>query len=512
MKLRGSRSVLRRLGPGAVALVAGAGVVCVAPPAHAETASADVQVTVAGDRVVTLASKQFVLKLYNAGPATAEKIVVKVDVAGLDQEKLEVEPPSGTEECAVDGTLFTCAIGNLVAGEHDNTFSPFTITSLEGEGPAGSFTVEVTAETADPNPDNNKKTTVPVEVVPVGYDLAVHVEDVWGGPATDGTERSRVDPGKRANLEFFLTNEGVETAEGVTWKITLPSFVTFPADEKTPGCVFNDARTVATCEQPGTRVSPGDVFILETPMVVEVAKDAPGPVALTGGMVDGGSISRSAAVDTAVAAEATRTATGGSATVAEPTPEQQRMIEADPRDNVAEFSVHTSVNPADLSITGGSATDTTGATVTIAVKIKNAGPASSPATTVTITAPTGTELVNLPVGCVFTTAGSVAACKGPLMIGQEATLTFSFKIKSATVGANGKAEIAGSLEDKTLGNNSAALTITVSAGLPITGANVAVLGGIGLAALAVGIVLMLFSHRLSPRRRDDDAVVPANRG
>jgi hypothetical protein len=501
MELLGNR--LRSRFGVATLLATGAAVLLAAPPALAEPAGADVQFRVAGNKVVELASKPFFVQLYNDGPASAENIVVKVDLGGLDTNKLGIQPATGCDE---DGTIYTCSLGSLVPGEFNNGFSPFDVTSLEegATGPAGSFTVEVTSDTPDPKADNNKKVTVPVEVAPLAYDLVTIVEDVW-----DGTIGQRVAPGATMPLLFDVINLGALTAEHLVWKVSLPPYVTFAKDEKHDGCTYNKERTEATCELPDAQLHPFGTlsYYLGDPMLVTVAKDAPGPGALVGGIVAAGARRTEAPVSELAAAQATAK-NAKDVKVANATTDQKQKAaaangennggnDADNSDNDGAFSVHTAANPADLQVFAGSGSGALGSTVSIPVKVKNDGPASSPFTTLTVTAPTGTELVDVPTGCEFTTAGKVAKCEGVLAAHESETGAFAFKIASTTIANDGKATISGTLEDPHPGNNTAAIVITIGSGggLPITGTKVSVIGGTGTAVLVAGVALFLFARR-----------------
>lgn len=499
MRLLRNPRTRTRFGLTSVALAAGASMVLSASPAAAAPAGADLEYQVVGDSVVRFASKPMFVQLYNRGPAKAENIVVKVDVAGIDTTRLEITPPSGSE-CDVSGTVFTCKLGSLVPGQHENGFSPFDVTSIKVKaegvrrpeiGPAGSFTVEVKSSTPDPNPENNKKQTVPVKVVPKDIDLFTFVEDV----TDDG---GRVKPGAKAPLPFAVFNFGTRTAHHVAVRITLPPFVTFPANENVRQCRYESNRTAATCEFRRILKNGGGV-VFDPLLNVQVAKDAPGPVALTGGIIDGvGDEDANAETPVNPAAAPVSPDATDRALVAPAAAKQQKAAQANaasPSKDLGGFSVFTAANPADLAITGGSGHGTVGSTVAIAVKVKNNGPASSPHTTVKVTAPTGTELVGMPVGCVFETAGKVGKCTGPLAAGADATGVFSFKITAGTVGTNGKADISGTLADPVASNNSAAITITVDSGLPVTGAKVSAIAGAGVAVLLVGIGLFVIARR-----------------
>src|SRR5687768_6712077 len=99
---------LLRFGSGAAAFVVGAAMVLAATPAFADPAGADLEFTVAGDKIVRKAFKPFYVQIQNKGPATAINLAVKVDLGGLDTNKVAIEPPVG---CDVDGSIYTCLLG-----------------------------------------------------------------------------------------------------------------------------------------------------------------------------------------------------------------------------------------------------------------------------------------------------------------------------------------------------------------------------------------------------------------
>jgi hypothetical protein len=516
MGLLGNR-LASRLGISTL-LATGSAVLLAAPPALAEPAGADVQVRVAGQNVsLDTAGKPFFVQMFNDGPATAENIVVKVDLGGLDRSKLGIEDPVGCDN--PDGSVFICSVGSLVPGENNNGFSPFSVLWLEKgaePGPAGSFTVDVTSDTPDPKTSNNTQITVPVAITPLAYDLYVAFsQDLWANPDAGEDPVRRVQPGETVPLLFDFLNASDSTAKDIVWKVTLPPYMTFASDPQ-DGCTYNGTRTVSSCHLPGAELGPGDALSMLTddPILVKLALDAPGPGALTGGIIDAGAKTLVAPVSAEAAARATA-AESDDVKVAEASNALKSQAEADgvdgggdadPSDNVARFSVHTAANPADLQVFGGSGSGALGSTVTIGIKVRNDGPASSPFTTLTVTAPTGTELIDVPTGCEFTTPGKAAKCEGLLAAGEEDTGNFAFKIASSTIANDGQAAISGTLEDPKPENNVAAIVITIGSGggLPITGVKVSVIGGTGAAVLAAGVALFLFA-----RRRRVQLVTPA---
>jgi hypothetical protein len=484
-----------------VAGAVAASVLCAAPPAFAEPTGADVEFRVAGNTVVEFAGKPLWVELFNNGPGTADNIVVKVDIGDVDTSKVDVQVPSTCSDPA--GGIFLCSVGSLVPGENNTGFSPFDIVAVTGgaTGSAGSFTVEVTSDTPDTNPGNNKKIQVPLTVKAWAYDLLAQTQDIW---ATAGGGRDPVKPGDTAPLIAYFYNTGKATAVDPVWQVSLPPFVTFVSeDDDTDFCTFNEPKTVASCKGPAGSIVPqgtnfGSVF------TVKVAKDAPGPGALADGIIDGGAKGTS---DDTIDPEAASAAAKG-LKVARTTAAQQRQIDsggdADPSDNVAEFSAHVAANSANLAVTATSASGAVGAVVKVTVTVENTGDASSPNTTLTVTAPTGTELVDMPTNCVFVTAGKVSKCEGLLSAGEKNAGQFSFKIAATSVGNDGKAHIEGSLHDPDTTNNTAAIVITIdNGGLPVTGVKVVVIAGTGAAVLLVGALLLFLA-----RRRRVEVVTP----
>jgi hypothetical protein len=478
----------------------GAAVLLAAPPAFAEPTGADVEFRVAGNTVIQSAGKPVWLQLFNGGPATAENIVVKVDISKVDTSKLEAQAPASCGE--PDGGIFLCSVGSLVPGETNTGFSPFDIVAVTdgATGGAGSFTVEVTSDTPDPRGENNKKIEVPLTVADPAYDLVVQTQDIW---AALGGEPTPVAPGDTAPFVVNFFNVGTDTVVDPVWQVSLPPFVTFVKEEGSSNCTFNEPKTVASCKIVGVPL-PEDLG-MNSLFTVKVAKDAPGPAALVGGIVDGGALGRS---DASPEEAATLAASKG-LKLTKVTAVQKRQIDggndADPSDNVAFFSAHVAANPADLAISATKGSGAVGSVVKITVTIENKGPASSPDTTVTVTAPTGTELVDMPTNCEFTTPGKVGKCEGLLSAGEKNSGVFSFKIAATSVANDGKATIEGPLEDKDMSNNTAAIVITIDGGLPITGVKVSMIAGTGVAVLLAGALLFLLA-----RRRRVELVAPSS--
>ena len=492
-----------------------------APAKPAPPAGADLAVSVAGSAVVEEAGKPFLIRLHNNGPAAATGIRLTIDTKDLNTKKLDVQLPTERDGCRVDSqTLVVCVLADIPAGGNDNGISltGVLISSIKGSGKAGSFTVSAKADTADPNPANNTVTT-PVSVVEGGIDLLAYGQDIY--TTVEGTEP--VKPGRTGEFLWLLTNAGAAPIRGVTYTITLPPYLTFAKHEK--GCAYSRGDTVTKCTFPKAVVKPGEAFLrkngsLPAPTRVKLAGNAPGPMAITGGVLTGRGLREGEAVPPDVSALSV--AAEDAAVV--PAAEAAKAIEAtkkkhkdvDPTDNTVPFSVFTGKNHADLGVTVTDARGKVGDTVKVKLTVTNAGPADAPQTKVKLVAPGGTEFTSVDKSCKATTPGREYLCEvGTFPVGETGTGIFQLKILSAKV-TDGRAEVSSAIEDRKPKNNTAPIKVKVrgggdgsptppgsptasptkpGGGLPVTGSPVALIGGLGLGAVVLGGGLLLLARR-----------------
>ncbi|KAB1914701.1 LPXTG cell wall anchor domain-containing protein [Micromonospora sp. AMSO31t] len=193
------------------------------------------------------------------GAADAKDVRVTVETKGLKPRKVGVVVPEG---CEVDGTRFSCLLGDLAAGTTEDFGIP--LFSTGGKGAAGTLTVSISAATGDPDPENN---TVEhdITVTAPGYDLTTWVQDVYADVQVDGDEAGEsglkaVKPGETAPLDWAVYNDGSRRATGIAYGITLPAGVTFA--ELPEGCVEQDLGGLPTayCEDGGAVLKPGDYY------------------------------------------------------------------------------------------------------------------------------------------------------------------------------------------------------------------------------------------------------------
>jgi hypothetical protein len=484
-----------RLRSAAVAVACVLSAMYAVPAAANESTSADLSLSVTGESVVRLAGKPFLVHLHNNGPGTATGVKVTIDASGLDGSKVAFDLPHGAQPdgstCDRSGKSTVCELADIPNGGNNAPFAAIIIASIFAKGDAGSFTVTVSSD-SDPDQDNNKKVTQSISVVPASFDLVAVAFDVYAAPGT----KAAVQPGHTAELNWFLQNFGSRAAHGVEFTITLPDFVTFA--EKRANCTYNSDNNVATCGRPNRVLRPGQVLMPAKPFLVMLAADAPGPQALVGGKVTGAGISDGEGTVEPLDAGWLSTVADDTKVADASTFSRSRKNDADASDNTAEFTVFAAENPADLAITATAGSGKVGDTVNLDFSVRDNGPADSPHTTGTLTAPTGTEIVTVPDHCSMTTPGRVVECQGPLNAGDEPLVfTVGFKITSTTVGTDGTAEIKGSAPDNDLSNNKAPVTITVlsDVSLPTTGAKVGLIAGGGALVVLVGGILLLLARR-----------------
>jgi uncharacterized repeat protein (TIGR01451 family)/LPXTG-motif cell wall-anchored protein len=463
-----------------------------------------------------------------------------IDTSMLDPTKLDVFPltDAGCKAGSRPG-VFICPVPDLPAGGNYNGFNlnrpeMVVVRSIGDSGDAGRFTVSVTSKTPDPNQANNTATTR-VTVANSGIDMVAWAKDVYTG--VQG--KKPIQPGGTGQLLWMLWNTGNNPIQGVEYTVVLPPYLTFDPVSRRPECRYELGYTVAHCVEDGKDengndvvVAAGDYFTttksdgsrMPEPIVVRLAANAPGPVALTDGVVTGHGLkelsaeqlppmtglnvaSRPAGVLSAAEATQVKNSVGsGNDAPADP--------DADPNDNSAPFSVFTAANPADLSISAAPVTGHVGDTVNVQVTVRNAGPADAFKTKVTVTAPEGTEFVSADQACTATTAGKVYTCDLDTEKKTETTSEIlGLKIVSATV-ADGKAEVSSAISDPNAADNTTPITVTVlegspspgaepsaptaggtGGGLPVTGSQAGLISVLGVGMAAAGGVLMVLARR-----------------
>lgn len=481
----------RRMLAGVAALFAVAAYSALAGPAFAEPVapSADLTVNLPGPKVALHAeSKAIRIDVTNLGPDVAADAKLTIETKNLSP-MVTVETPGDTDGCTSAAHKIVCPLGDIAGSGHGPTLGVIVAPVPEDPdhhipapvvGPVGTLTVEVSSDIDDSDPLNNTR-SVTLELV-----------DNTADPVAYGSDTT-LHPGETGSLIYTVLNDGgVDTESVVDVSVRLPSYVTF-ADPIGSGnftrCDVMDHRSGIVCHHDA--IAGGSRAPAVGLLNVTLAANAPGPVSLAGGAITGVAVSGSVPLSAA----SVKKSGGGGGTSFAPAAKGLTDKDAKPGDDTFDFTVFTTENPADLAVSAAAASGHLGETVTVPVTTTDKGPADSPKTTVTITAPTGTEIVNAP-GCSVITPGKVVSCLRALTIDVAGTVSVKFKIVAATAGADGTAVVGGSLTDPDTGNNTAAITITVvPGGLPVTGARAGLIGGVGLAVVVLGGLLFAVARR-----------------
>ena len=314
--------ILARVGIGSITMLAAA---AFASPAYADT-TADLEVKFSGATSSPNTDAKFgTVSMINHGPSAASGITLTFDIGDLDSTKVELD----TVGCDVNVDTVECALPPefiLINGADFD--GAMLLTKKPGAtGDAGKLTVTISHSGTDPVAANNT-VTVNVTIADAGGpDLATLALDVYK-QGTDPNEVAfqPIPPGGTSNLWVFVVNQGDVKANGVKISITLPQHVSF--NEAEPDCTHTVGSSTTVCEYDtvvldtnGTDESLGFFFF-----PVKVAADAPGPVALTGGVVTAEAMGEPVEVPSASPRNFTRTAPKG-------------FVDVDPTDNTDEFTV-----------------------------------------------------------------------------------------------------------------------------------------------------------------------------
>ncbi|SCL37722.1 hypothetical protein GA0074692_4765 [Micromonospora pallida] len=276
-----TRPALARAG---AATLLTAGLVAVGAPAQAAD-QADLALIPVSSQIakgVTEAkAKPFKFTVDNTrGAVDARNVTVKVDARKVKQKKVGFFAPEG---CQVqEAAVYSCLLGDLTAGTSEDFGIPLFSTGTRGA--AGTLVVTISADTTDPNLEDNT-VEVDLTVTKPGYDLVTWAQDVYADVVVDGDEESEtglrpVRPGETAPLDWAVYNGGSRRATGLFYGIVLPAGVSFA--ELPENCVQEDflGTARAFCEDLSVLIKPGQFY---TDVVrVKVSEEATQPVLRVG--------------------------------------------------------------------------------------------------------------------------------------------------------------------------------------------------------------------------------------
>ena len=396
-----------------------------APPLRADLSVAKsdgVPSVVAGDGVV----RTFTITVANAGPSTATGVTL-TDTWPAGYARGTITPPPGVTCPDVSGgPSFSCNLGTIAAGTNKVVTVSY---SVPASTPAGSQSnrAVVSSTSTDPNTTNN--TATDTNTVSRSADLSV--------TKTDGV--TSVVAGATTPYTFTITvaNAGPSDASGVVLTDTWPSGYTRGTITPPGGVTCPDVSG-----GPSFRCNLGTIAA-GTNKVVTVTYTVP---ASTSG---------------------TRTNTGVATSST-----------ADPNSaNNTGTDTNTITQPADLSVTktDGVTTVTAGVAtpLTFTITVRNLGPGTAAAVTLTDTWPAGyTRGAIAPSQGACTGVPSFSCALGSLASGGSATVTVAYTVPASTPAGNQSniAAVSSTTADLVPTNNTATDTNTVltSADLSVT--------------------------------------------
>ncbi|GIG85333.1 COG1361 family protein [Plantactinospora endophytica] len=528
-----SRTRTRWAPAAAAALLAGLSVNAVTPPAAAAEASPALSVSYAIEARIDNTETTVPTYLYNYGDAPATDVTVAFDASGL--RDVTIKAWEYAEECKLAGAVVTCEYPDLAPGQTEMVY-PFTLASKPRSEPGPAGTVKATIRGVAPDGSTHSGGgDLDVTIVPTGPDLVAQAENL-------NTADSRVGPGDEVGFRGALYNDGDTPAEGFFVRIQLPTggrwidqyedctYIDYWPGEHPDGYAYGPSEVV--CTAPLT-LAPDEGFLLFDPESGEsifnayFGKNLAGPTETDGffevGLLDD--------LGENAARVATRKGTGKSFADAVKSLGSAKKgakgvaREVDTNDNAVFYKIWTKANTNDFAVTAEPVSGAVGDTVTVPYTLVNNGP-SDGAAGWRIVAPTGTVLVRggdewcyfldenghrtdeLPeVGCGIES-------EWPSKASGQGTVQGAIKVRIISEpGDNGTIKVTsfGPSKDNVPGNDVVPLSIDTSGGggggggLPVTGVKAGIAGGVGVAAIALGVLLYVFT-----RRRRIVTVVPKN--
>jgi hypothetical protein len=271
-------------------------------------------------------------------------------------------------------------------------------------------------------------------------------------------------------------------------------------------------------------LAPGAVFTIDpkTPLKLKVADQAPGPYTY------GAYAAAIPLANDETAAQAVRKSSGSKGGGSE-----LRLVRAaspalvpgddlNNYDNAVEFAVAVPKHAADSVAIGAGISGSAGETKSIQVGVRDDGPADvlipseSWALSANVTLPAGVTVLAVDQQCAPIIDGKTDwdkqgkpdglsyQCFPPEDVTAGHEYLFPFKVKvTGSAGAAGSIVVDGGVQDPDTGNNTAAIMLTVATGgtgggeggLPVTGARVGVVAGIGALLVVAGAVALVLVRR-----------------
>ncbi|MEV4630091.1 peptidase [Micromonospora sp. NPDC049523] len=552
------KRVLRGVGAGVAALLVAGTLTGVAGPAQAAEAKPELDLSFQNDAIVNNTPTTIGTYINNRGDAPATGVVVTFDASAV-ADKVDISVPDWNEDCKLDGAKIVCQYGSLAPGQSETIYA-ITLASKPRvtPGDAGSVQVTIKSTEEDGAPGNNT-VPLPVTIVASGPDLVALADDL-------GSETDRVGPGDTVPVLGAVQNEGDTATTDISVSWQLPGEGAFV--ERYDDCEYTDVwpgthpagyvygPSWVTCVAPLV-LQPGETALLFDPATGEslfnatFGKNLLGPDSLYGFLQVG-------LADEESVAQARKQTKGGPSFAAKlrsltiQTSKAKRAAaarELDDSDNIADFQLWTKPNTIDFSVTAEPVTGAVGDVVEVPYTVVNNGPSDGGAGW-KVVAPSGTVLLpsewcyerdadghilpeSTTQGCSIesffpSTASGYGRISSKLRIkikstpGTNGTITVDnygpateskhdndvAKIVLGTPGSNTPGTGDGGSGDGGSGDGgSGDGGAGAGGGLPVTGVQAGLLGGVGGAALIAGATLFLLA-----RRRRLVLVVPSEDG
>jgi len=461
---------------------------------------------------------------YNWGDEPASDVTMTFDASGL--RDVDISLPDWIDNCQLDDKIVTCQLAGLAA-EHTEWLYVFELKSRQQATPGPAGTVKGTMRGF--GPDGAEYTgggDLEVTIVESGPDLVAFTEDInspddpVGGGDVRPIAAAIYNDGDAPTGEWYV-QIWVPTGAGIVEQYSDCEYRDWWPGEHPAGYVYGP--NVVTCAAPPElELAPGEgiVFVDETGESLFHAafgKNLMGPQQ-TNGSVQVGLVEDLESEK--AGSKLTRKGSSGKTfadAVADlkPTTRAANRREGNTENNWVDFAIWTKPNTHDFAVTAEPVSGSVGDIVEIPYTVINNGPSDGGAGW-TFKAPTGTLLVSNEdedgPWCNFVDEGGhpveelpEVSCSTEGEFPAKASGYQGVKEKMklriiSTPGDDGTLRVRSYPEnaDSNPANDEVKLVVTVGGsggGLPVTGANTALVGGIGGGVVAIGAALFFFARR-----------------
>ncbi|MCA2217594.1 DUF11 domain-containing protein [Jidongwangia harbinensis] len=406
--------------------------------------------------------------------------------------------------CRTAGTLITCTFDALGAPEGYAGVAMVSYRAAEGAavGAEGTATLTISSR------ELGSVTRTAKITVAEGVQLAAAGETILSRTSK---------PGGTVSVPLSVRNDGKNAITGVEMFFYIDPWYS-PA-KRYRNCVYGASAAYCHFE---TTLQPGTTYAVSEPVGVKVRADIPAP------SVVGPTYNWKTPVDNRDNVDRVMAQQGRAGTQGELKLVAQSAAKGAQTDTGGGVDWHNVIidvqgtQTADVAAVGAKVTAAVGKTVEAKVGVRNLGPAflpgfPEPAATATVRIPKGTTVASVPDDCVATgNDRTTYVCTTTVMpFDPDTTITWPFRLtvtKSGELVGSVTAKAAGG--DPKAGNDTAKLTVNQAravsttpttrpaaggsgggATLPITGAPVAVVAGVGVVLLVGGIAAFTLTRR-----------------